>query len=903
MQFILGLKFCGRFGLLLGLLAANAPARAQFSGPGSEGAALAPPSLPSLLPGGLPVPTLPQSVQQDILQRMRDAATGRPPGGPLPAPSAPAFPNPPGTATPGAAPPGTAAAAPLAGGATAEPLSHTEIFFAERLGLALRQFGYDSFTSTSRAPSQSGALPENYLIGREDELVLALRGRTRATLNLRVQRDGTILTPDLPPIPAAGRTLGALRADLEARVARDMPGTEVFLSVGQVRQIAIFVAGEVQRPGMQTVTALSSVLDALAQAGGPRRTGSLRAIRVEGPHGRRTIDLYTVITGEGAEVDLALREGERIIVPPLGSVVAVAGQVTRPGIYELPARATSAPLATLLRLAGDPLRPAGNRFLVQGTEAGGGRSFAEIGPRDAVRRGDSVLVQPGADVVANQLRLAGHVSAPVTRAIGRGGATLRSLLRDARLVRPDPYPRLSVILRLDPATRGRHFVPFDLARTLEGTTDLPLTEGDEVIVLGNADIAWLASPPVQRALRGEAPQETACAALTQLAIASRSAPARFAHARGAGFPDIGAPACPQLFLDYPQLLGFLLDSAVLLSGEVRQPGLFPLLDDTGLDLLLAAAGGATDGADLSAVELAREPVDQAGAQPLTRLLLDLRSRNFRAVRLSPRDVLRVPRGFSDRESGPVVLAGEAVRPGSYDIRRGERLSELLARAGGLTPQAYPYGAVFTRDSVRRRQQEGFARAARDLETSLVQVAAGQAVAGGRAQGVDVGSAITAGRELAASLRQAQAAGRMVVEADPVQLAAHPDRDVLLEPGDLIVIPKRPNEVTVVGAVLNPGSLQFRSGWRANDYARAAGGAQRFADTGRAFVVLPNGQAAPAGLSGWQSGGPPIPPGSLVVVPQDPSPYETWGFIRDLTQVLSQVTISSAALAVIARELR
>jgi len=265
--------------------------------------------------------------------------------------------------------------------------------------------------------------------------------------------------------------------------------------------------------------------------------------------------------------------------------------------------------------------------------------------------------------------------------------------------------------------------------------------------------------------------------------------------------------------------------------------------------------------------------------------------------------VRIPRGFSDRENGPVTLVGEALRPGVYDIRRGERLSELLARAGGLTPQAYAYGTVFTRDSVRTRQQEGFARTARDLETSLIQVAAGQATAGVRGGGIDVGNAISAGRELASALRQAQAAGRMVVEANPVVLAARPELDVLLEPGDLIVIPKRPNEVTVVGAVLNPGSLQFQSGWRANDYVRAAGGPQRFADGGRSFVVLPNGQSAPAGLSGWQSGGPPIPPGSLVVVPQDPSPFETWGYIRDLTQVLSQVTISSAALAVIARELR
>jgi protein involved in polysaccharide export with SLBB domain len=883
-------------GTLVALVMAG-PGFAQLPAAGlSDGSVLAPPALPGLLPNGLPVPNLPPEAQQEILQRLRDAAAGRTPplGGPLPAPSAPAAQQPAYAAQP---------AAPPAAASLAEPLSHTEAFFAGRLGLALRQFGYDSFSAGARPPPLIGALPDTYLIGRDDELVLALRGRTRATLNLRVQRDGSILTPDLPPIPAAGRTLGELRADLAARVARDMPGSEAFVSIGQVRQISVFVAGEVQRPGMQTLTALASVLDALMQAGGPRRTGSLRGIRVEGPQGGRTIDLYAVITGEGGAVDLTLREGERILVPPLGSVVAIAGEVTRPGIYELPARSASAPLATVLRLAGDPLRPAGNRFLVQGTDAGGRRSFAEIGPRDAVRRGDSVLVQPGADVIANQMRLAGHVTAPVTRAVGRAGATLRSLLSDPRLVRPDPYPRLAVILRLDPATRGRSFIPFDLARILQGGADLPLAEGDEVIVLGNSDIAWLASPPAQRALRGEDPAAEACPALSQLAIAARSAPARFAHVRGAGFPDIGTPGCPQVFLDYPPLLGFLLDAAVLLSGEVRQPGLFPVLDDTGLDLVLAAAGGTTEGADLSAIELAREPLDQSGAQPLSRLLLDLRSRNFRAVRLSPRDVLRVPRGFSDRESGPVRLVGEALRPGSYDIRRGERLSELLARAGGLTPQAYPYGTVFTRDSVRIRQQEGFARTARDLEASLIQVAAGQAVAGARGGGVDVGSAITAGRQLADSLRQAQAAGRMAVEADPVQLAAHPERDVLLEPGDLIVIPKRPNEVTVVGAVLNPGSLQFRSGWRANDYARAAGGPQRFADAARAFVVLPNGQAAPAGLSGWQAGGPPIPPGSLVVVPQDPSPFETWGFIRDLTQVLSQVTISSAALAVIARELR
>ncbi|HZH45603.1 MAG TPA: SLBB domain-containing protein, partial [Roseococcus sp.] len=556
----------------------------------------------------------------------------------------------------------------------------------------------------------------------------------------------------------------------------------------------------------------------------------------------------------------------------------------------------------------------------------------EISPRDPLRRGDALIVQPGSDVQAGQLRLSGHVQQVTTRAATGRGNTLRGLLADARLVRPDPYARMAVIWRVDGRTRARRFQPFDLALLMQGRGDLPLAEGDEVIILALTDILFLSSPSVQRALRGDTeasvappalpvalPQPrgqpplpgqatmppglplagNACPALTQLAIAARSSPQRFAHARVAGFPDLGAGPCPQLFLDYPGLLTFLLDNAVLLTGEARLPGLYPILNDTGMDAVLAVAGGVTDTADLSSVELAREPTEQTSAIPLSRTLLDLRSRNFAAVRLSPRDGLRIPRGFGDRDSGPVTLMGEFLRPGVYDIRRGERLSEVISRAGGLTPQAFPYGAVFTRESVRNRQQEGFQRTARELESGLMQVAAGQAVVGNRS-GTDIAGAIAAGREMASAMREARAAGRMVVEANPVVLAGRPELDVLLEPGDLIMMPKRPNEVTVVGAVQNPGSLQFTTGWRASSYVTAAGGAQRFADPSRAFLVLPNGASAPAGLGAWQQGGPPVPPGSLVIVPNDPSPFESWGFLRDMTQVAGQLAISAAALAVITR---
>jgi protein involved in polysaccharide export with SLBB domain len=836
-----------------------------------------------------PLPGLPPGVTPEAIQRMLDAAGGPPPAR---AEAAPAVPP---RAVEPAPPPAP------------EPESPAEAFYAPRLPSGtspLRQFGYDTFAGLPvGGPGAVAALPPGYLLGPDDEIVVTLRGRVARNITARIDRDGRLTLPDLAPIPAAGRSLGQLRAELDARLARELPGTEAFVAVGAVRQVQVFVGGEVVRPGFQALTSLASVLDALAAAGGVKRTGSLRAIRIDGPGGTRRVDLYGVLSGRGEAPDLSLTAGDRIVVPPLGGTVAIAGEVGRPAIYELPPEVPVLPLREALALAGDTLRPQGVRFLLQQFDAAGRSSFAEIAPDRALRRGDLVMVLPSLQALVGQVRLSGHVLLPQLRS--RGAApTLRRLVGDPRQIRPDPYLRFAALIRVDPATRLKRVQPFDLGRLLAGQGDVPLADEDEVVLLGRAEIAWLSGPAVQRVLRGEAPPED-CPALAQLAVLAAGSPERFANVTGLGVIEAGPARCPEVFVEHPDLAAAALETAVLLTGEVRRPGIYPLAAEATLADLLAVAGGPTDTADLRNVELTRVVrIEGASAAPVERFLLDIESRNFAAVRVAPRDAVRFARVFIDRDTGPVRLAGEFVRPGVYDIRRGERLSDLIQRAGGLTREAYPFGAVFTRESVRVRQQEGFERAARELETSLLQVAAGRAVSApaGRPS-VDLGDAIRAGRELAASLREARAAGRMVVEANPAVLAARPELDLLLEPGDLLVVPKRPNDVSVVGAVLNPGALQFRSGQRAGDYVRAAGGAQRFADTSRAFVVLPNGQTQPAGLSSWNFSPEPIPPGSMVVVPQDPSPFETWGFIRDLTQLLSQISISAAALAVIARETR
>ncbi|MCX7372666.1 MAG: SLBB domain-containing protein, partial [Alphaproteobacteria bacterium] len=620
--------------------------------------ARAQPALPATLPGGAPVPALPATTQQEILQRLLDAGAGRGTAAPPP-------PIQPGAARPApAAPP---PAPPTGPSVQDEPFSPIEAFFNARLTTPLRQFGHDSFQGGAQPGSgvAFGAVPEDYVIGRDDELLVSFRGRARNSVTARVTREGTLLLPEMQPIPAAGRSLRDLRADLDARVARELPGSEAFLSIGALRQVAVFVGGEVARPGMVVLSPLATVLDALIAAGGPRRTGSLRAIRVGG----RVVDLYPVIAGEGGpQPDLRILEGERITVPPIGAVVAIGGEVSRPAIYELPAGAASQPLAAMLRLAGDTLRPSGHRFLLETTDGEGRRSFREISLRDLLRRGDALLVQPGVDAQAGGLRLSGHVATPLTRAVAGRGSTLRGLLSDPRLVRADPWLRMAVIWRADSRTRVRRLVPFDLGRLLQGGPDQPLQEGDEVILIGLPDVQWLSSAPVQRALRGkgastrpEGSPAAECPALTALVTAARTTPQRFAHARLAAMPDGGTTPCPQLFIDYPALLPFLIDNAVLLMGEARLQGLLPILADTPLESLLEAAGGLTEHADLSNVELTRQPPADGGTITLQRTTLDLRTRIMVTQRMAPRDTLRIPRGFTDRDSGPVTLAGEFIR--------------------------------------------------------------------------------------------------------------------------------------------------------------------------------------------------------------------------------------------------
>jgi protein involved in polysaccharide export with SLBB domain len=339
------------------------------------------------------------------------------------------------------------------------------------------------------------------------------------------------------------------------------------------------------------------------------------------------------------------------------------------------------------------------------------------------------------------------------------------------------------------------------------------------------------------------------------------------------------------------LMHFLMDHEASIGGAVRGAGDYLVGPDVTLQDLVAAAGGTSGWVDQSGVEIISTNVDAvAGASHTTRQLLPFGQSQLASYSIKPHDEIRFNPVYATVDGGSVTLQGQVHSPGTYKIEKGEHLSELLLRAGGLTDLAYPYGTVFLRKSVAAVEQDGYRRAADEMQNMLL------------TSGSALGSQAVSASGVAAliqDLRNAKPLGRISIIADPVQLVAHPSTDPLLEPGDVVYIPQRPSTITILGQVLQPGTIPYSPDMKPSDYIERVGGYNDFADKSLSFVVLPDGTARKL-ESGWFNlNDDNIPPGSTIVVPRDLSPISIRQVLVDITSTLSQVAVSVATLVVLA----
>jgi polysaccharide biosynthesis/export protein len=352
----------------------------------------------------------------------------------------------------------------------------------------------------------------------------------------------------------------------------------------------------------------------------------------------------------------------------------------------------------------------------------------------------------------------------------------------------------------------------------------------------------------------------------------------------------------QLGVDPLVLMNFVIGRQVTLDGAVRGPGSYFVGPDASLQDLVEAAGGTVNWADDSGVELISTAVDTRNGRSVTRRVqLPLHQGLFASYIVQPNDEFRFNRVFTDSGFGNVTIQGEVRFTGTYSITRGEHLSDLLARAGGLTNIAYPSGTVFLRRSAAEKEHQGYLRAANEIEDQLV-------VAMTRIGNDKIDASTFASLQtFVTDLRNQTSVGRISVMADPSILAAKPALDPLLENGDVIYIPQRPSTIAVLGQVAQPGNFPYQPGLSPADYIRLAGGYSATSDDSMTFVVLPDGTARKMESSWLGFEEETLPPGSTIVVPRDVTPLDTRQIILDASSIFSQLAVSAASLAVLATE--
>jgi len=351
----------------------------------------------------------------------------------------------------------------------------------------------------------------------------------------------------------------------------------------------------------------------------------------------------------------------------------------------------------------------------------------------------------------------------------------------------------------------------------------------------------------------------------------------------------------QLGVDPLILINFLVDNRVRLEGAVQGPGEYLVGPSATVPDLVQVAGGTVSWADDSGVELISTILDRQTGRSSTHRS-NLAHAALASYTLRPRDQIRFGQIFSDVGLGSVTMQGEVRNPGNFTLVRGERLSDLLARAGGVTGTGYPAGTVFLRRSAADAEHESYQRIAGEVQNQLI-------VAMTRVGNDPADPGIFAAMQnFIVELRNQRALGRISVVADPSVLAANPGLDPLLEQGDVIYIPQRPSTISVLGQVLQPGSYPYRPNETLGDYIARAGGYGTLADESQTFVVLPDGSARRMERS-WLSFGPStvLPPGSAIVVPRDISPLNIRQTIIDISQIMGQLAVSVASLAVLARQ--
>jgi protein involved in polysaccharide export with SLBB domain len=792
-----------------------------------------------------------------------------------------------------------------------EVLTEFQKFAAATTRQVLPIFGADLFQNvpSTFAPLDRAPIPPNYVMGPDDEVRVSVWGQVNFNANLKVSRGGDIFLPQIGAVHIAGLQFSDVEQKIRVAVGQIYRNFDLRVELGQIRAIQVYVTGVARRPGVYTISSLSSLVDALFESGGPSIQGSMR--RIELRRAGKTIsqfDLYDLLVRGESLNDAKLLSGDVIFIPPVGQQVAILGSVRRAAIYELRPGDT---VADVIKEAGGTSAIASEaRVSLERIVDHESRNSIEIaldsaGQATKMEGGDILRVFSIIPQYRKTVTIRGNVANP-GRFAWHEGMRLNDVIPDRESLITRDYWWRRTQLGL-PALEYKPEAA--LINMHQPRTVVDLQNDPRLSAPGRGDFLGTAQPGASRSDASGRSGVDRSGAFDRSGIVDRS---------GAFDPnELPPPSVDANDQETADNMQSNSRQSAQRSGSERG-GQSALVEGTPV-----SSQNKPEFPPLTSVHLSAPEIDWSYAViermdpdtlrtslipfDLGRLVVDHdASQN---LELKAGDVISI---FSQadihvpiREQTKFVrLEGEFVHAGTYSALPGETLRSLAQRAGGFTANSYLYGSEFTRESTRVLQQRRVDESIQSLTLQMQRgnlalasspVSSAQDLAG-------MSSSQASERELVAQLKQIRATGRIVLEFNPQSSGVDALPDTPLENGDSFIVPSLPSTVNVVGAVYNQNSFLYRAPAKTGTYLRLAGGPNTYADQRAMFVVRANGEV----VSRKSVGGPwrdefnrlRMNPGDTLVVPEKSLKPSALRTVLDISQIMSQFAFGAAAINVL-----
>lgn len=648
-------------------------------------------------------------------------------------------------------------------------------------------FGHEIFNNRSLTfePNMNLPTPENYILGPGDEVVVDIWGENEASFRQVISPEGRIMVSQVGPIYLNGLSIKKANELVRKKFAQkysgvdgDYPSSEITLSLGNVRTIQINIFGEVSVPGTYRLSSFSNVFHALYRAGGVTNRGTIRAVEIV-RNGKviKTLDLYPYILKGKLDTDFKLMDEDVIRVPLYGNIASIEGNVKRPMFYEIKEGET---LQNLIDYAGGFEGDAFTDEIRLVRQTGREREMINVSKDKfssfVLETGDVANVGATLDRFANRVEIRGSVFRPGMYELGREIKTVKDLIDHAEGLMEDAFTERVRLLR-----QQEDFTPevvaINLGALMKGlVADIPLRKNDILII-----------PNIHE------------------------------------LKDLGS---------------------VTIEGYVAHPGTFTYAEGMTIEDVILQAGGLLNGASAVRVDVSRRlndphsemPTDQLAEVLTFPLDLSLKMENANKFLLEPYDIVRIRKSPGYRVQSNVTIEGEVAFPGAYTmLSNNERLSDLVKRAGGLTPHAYLRGAVL----VRQTNEE---------ERTLASASNRMVRQGGAKDSVAV------------SKLQHSARYTVGLELDKALENPGSDDDLVLRAGDRLIVPEYLSTVKINGDVMYPNTVLYKPGMGIKYYVNLAGGYGSSARKSKAYIIYMNGNVSTKRSRGK------VEPGCEIIIP-------------------------------------